>query len=487
MAGGTRAEPTPWPLAALALIAFPAAVFYAWRLYVPCDDAYIHCVYARNFVEGRGLTYNGLVVEGFSSVLWVVALAGLGLTRIPIPELAEGLSTASGLLALWATYILARRVLEDRWLALLPAALLAATGDFCFYMSVGLEQVLFTAQVALSVALALWPRDGRPRVSWGFALLLACMLLTRPEGALIAALVLALMAAGGRAWGVAFKQGLLLTALMAPVLIARRLVFGYWLPNTYYVKADAGLANLPHGIAYLEGAGFRYGAVLAALVALLAWRLLQRRPLGRARPLLIVSAAWLASVAVQGGDNMVGGRMLVPVLPLVYAALVLLARDVLGSRGALAAGALLVPALVLGHRADADVRDHAEVWRKSAIIRRKAGLYLREHFPPDTVVALNPAGMIPYYSGLPTIDMLGLNDPAIAHHGKRDYSLVYGHQAGDGLYVLSRRPQVILLNSLPAPVPSHCISDQELWASPEFHAAYAVERWPGIGDAFIRK
>jgi len=487
MAGGSRAARTLWPLVAVALVAFPAAAFYGLRLYAPCDDTYILCVYARNFVEGHGLTYNGLVVEGFSTVLWVVLLAGLGLTGIPIPDLAEGLSMASGLLALWAAYFLARRVLDDRRLALVAVALLAATGDFCFYMTVGLEQVLFTAQVAFSVALGLWPRGGRPRVSWGFALLLACMLLTRPEGALIAALVLFLMAVGGRAWGVAFKQGLALTALMAPVLIARRLVFGYWLPNTYYAKGNAGLANLPYGIAYLTGAGSRYGAVLAVLVALLGWLLLRRRPLGRVLPLLIVSAGWFASVAVLGGDNMVGGRMIIPVLPLVYAALVLLAREALGPRGALVAGALLVPSLVLGHLADADVRDFCEVWTKSAIIRRKAGLYLREHFPPDTLVALNPAGMIPYFSGLPTIDMLGLNDSQIAHHGRRDDSLPYGHQVGDGLYVLSRRPRVILLNSLPAPVPSHYVSDRELWNSPEFHADYVLERWPGIGYAFIRK
>ena len=487
MSGETRTAHARWPLAVLALIVFPAAALYGWHLYVPCDDTYIHCVYARNFVEGRGLTYNGLVVEGFSSVAWVVMLAGLGLSRLPIPELAEALSTASGLAALWATYVLARRVLDDRRLALLPVVLLAATGDFCFYMTVGLEQVLFTAQVALTVGLALWPRDGVSRFSWRLPLLLVCMLLTRPEGALIAALVLAWMAVVGRTWGLAFKLGLALTALMAPVLIVRRLVFGYWLPNTYYVKSNASLANLAQGLAYLSGSGGRYGAVLAVLLALLAARMLQRRPLGRALPLLVVSGVWFASVAVQGGDNMVGGRMIVPVLPLIYVALVCLARQVLRPRGALVTSAVLVPALLFGHLSDVAVRDHSEVWRQSSIIRRKAGLYLREHFPPDTVVALNPAGMIPYFSGLPTIDMLGLNDPTIAHQGRRDYALPYGHQAGDGRYVLSRRPGVILLNSLPAPVPGSYIGDQELWASPEFHEDYAVERWPGIGDAFIRK
>jgi hypothetical protein len=49
------------------------------------------------------------------------------------------------------------------------------------------------------------------------------------------------------------------------------------------------------------------------------------------------------------------------------------------------------------------------------------GSVLGRAFGADSMVliATTAAGAIPYYSGLRTIDMLGLNDPWIARHGRR--------------------------------------------------------------------
>ena len=121
------------------------------------------------------------------------------------------------------------------------------------------------------------------------------------------------------------------------------------------------------------------------------------------------------------------------------------------------------------------------------IVRRKTGIYLRDHFSSDTVVALNPAGIIPYYSGLPTIDMLGLNDRHIAHYGRRDRQLRFGHQVGDGHYVLSQEPDVILLGSRRPGQTHPRVSDREIWASEEFHNNYIRADWEGIGTAYIRR
>jgi hypothetical protein len=46
----------------------------------------------------------------------------------------------------------------------------------------------------------------------------------------------------------------------------------------------------------------------------------------------------------------------------------------------------------------------------------KLGRYLAENRSSDTTIAVAAAGAIPFYSGLRTIDMFGLNDPYIAHH-----------------------------------------------------------------------
>jgi hypothetical protein len=62
------------------------------------------------------------------------------------------------------------------------------------------------------------------------------------------------------------------------------------------------------------------------------------------------------------------------------------------------------------------------------------------------VVATGAAGKIPYFSKLPTIDMLGLNDEFIAHRdvdlgSNRRYPV--GHNKYDADYVLSREPDLI--------------------------------------------
>lgn len=84
------------------LVLFPVTVIYGRYVYAPSDDMYIFLVYARNFLEGNGLTFNGTVVEGFTSVAWTASITLLGLTRLPLPQLAEGLSMVTGLLALFA-------------------------------------------------------------------------------------------------------------------------------------------------------------------------------------------------------------------------------------------------------------------------------------------------------------------------------------------------------------------------------------------------
>ena len=136
---------------------------YARSLHAPCDDTYIFLVYAKNLLGGAGLTFNGERVEGFTSPLWVALLCAFGLTHMALPALAEGLSMGSGVFALAATYWLGRRVgLAATW-ALLPAGLLAATGDFAFYMASGMETALFTALVAGCTALALGSGGRDPR------------------------------------------------------------------------------------------------------------------------------------------------------------------------------------------------------------------------------------------------------------------------------------------------------------------------------------
>ena len=52
-----------------------------------------------------------------------------------------------------------------------------------------------------------------------------------------------------------------------------------------------------------------------------------------------------------------------------------------------------------------------------------AGIWLREHTPPDAVVAANDVGAIGYYSGRRVVDVAGLVDPEVIPHLRQpDYT-----------------------------------------------------------------
>lgn len=479
------------PLLVIVFLLFPIALLYGWGVYAPSDDTYIFLVYVRNYLAGNGLTYNGTVVEGFTSVFWVFLLTLFGALGIPLPELAAGLSMVSALFALLATYRLAVSMgIPPGWLALMPPFLLALTGDFAFYSVVGLEEVLFTALVTFNLALLLTtPLESLFRTNY-YPALLAVMILTRPEGALICALFF-LMVLKKDTFILVLQCGTKLSLFLLPTLVAKWAYYGYWLPNTWYVKGGAGLANIGQGLVYVLFNGGRYVSVLVVLTALAIWMRYRKQPFAAQKllPLAAMVVIWLAYIIIQGGDNMVGGRFFLPILPLVYCILIETVWQArLGQTAIVVTSLVMGSVLLLAYVTSPGIQAQADSWREVFETRKKAGLYLREHYPPDTLVALNQAGIIPYYSQLPTIDMLGLNDVYIAHHGKRDFSLWYAHQAGDGAYVLSQRPDIIIFGGRGLNAqPGDFISDREIWASEQFQNEYVLTEWEGIGPVYVRK
>jgi hypothetical protein len=70
------------------------------------------------------------------------------------------------------------------------------------------------------------------------------------------------------------------------------------------------------------------------------------------------------------------------------------------------------------------------------------GKWLKMNVSPNTVIAVGPAGKIPYYSELYTIDMWGLNNSFISKtQSKR---LQAGHKKFDFDYVLKLNPEFII-------------------------------------------
>ena len=77
-----------------------------------------------------------------------------------------------------------------------------------------------------------------------------------------------------------------------------------------------------------------------------------------------------------------------------------------------------------------------------------AGDAMAEQLPRGTVIALGPAGYIPWKTGFRSYDFYGLVDPAIAHQEVAFTHGYAGHEKHDGALVMKRRPDYILIGNV---------------------------------------
>jgi hypothetical protein len=417
------------------------------------DDAFIGFRYAENLVHGRGLVYNpGERVEGYTNFLWVLLVAPFIAGSIDPEAAAKGLgliASAGTLAAVVRFGTKAGRFRETAWVAPL---FLASSPPFFLWTTGGMETPLFTCLLTWAAVLA---AEGLENglLPPAAGLLLGAAALTRPEGAGVAVVLLAL------AWWLAprgsdlrrsvLRSACIFLVIFLPYFSWRVWYYGRLLPNTYYAKVGTGSAQLERGLRYVQ-AFFDYsGYWLALPLAGLGWA-------GRRRPVLLLGglALALAGCAILvGGDALPMFRFLVPLLPVFFMLLALGVDGLLArfcvrrvARPALLA-VLLVIALgatrigFVGAPYDDVTRDVDEVstWKE-------VGGWLRDHAPRDATIAVVPAGAIPYVSKLRALDMLGLNDATIAHRDVPGLgSGLPGHEKFDVDYVLSRRPDIILL------------------------------------------
>ena len=436
-----------------------------------CDDAFIAFRYAEHVVAGWGPVWNqGERVEGYSSPLWLGLLVVGRWAGAILPGWAGALGVGFALLCAVFVQRLALALSGDRRVA--AAACLASSllYPLHYWAPAGLETALYTALLTA----AAWSLAARP--PWPFAVVAACLGVTRPEGPLFACALIVL------AWVVHGRRVLrprLLALALGPFvawLVFRRVYYGEWLPNTYYAKARGPLGDrITAGAIYaLPGL-----LALAATGAAMIWGGLRSR---RSLAAAALAGLVIATVIAAGGDWMWHGRMLCPMLPTlvtlavcgVAAApsrrrLVLVLACGLGWSAFLTRPEHLVRAGALGRLSPLQFQEGTLVSAAFA-----AAAVIAKSYPPDELVAVNHAGALPYALPNPALDMAGLNDRHIAHEIEGGL-----HQKFDPAYVLSRRPRLIVLNSRTRPGtagrwyhPGYWEGETALVAQPEFVARY---------------
>ncbi|MBN1779918.1 hypothetical protein JW948_02235 [bacterium] len=482
----------------------PLLFFYSHvRYYMPflSDDSLISLRYAERLLQGHGLTWtDGHRVEGYSNLLWVLCCAGLGALGFDLVAAARilGFLCMAGVPAaalFWFTKAFPGR----SPLFLLPGfAGFAFSGTMAIWAIGGLEQPLIAFLLAWSLAFGLLmfrSKSGSGSWGWLLSLCLGLLAVTRPDGPLFTAgIILSVWLNGLRTSTI--KRMIQIAAL--PVLfyggqlIFRYIYYGEWVPNTALVKISPSDTHLAMGLRYVWLAFTTHLPLSLAGTVLIIILIGRRQTRAAAMPLLMTAGIWLLYLVFIGGDIFLAFRHMVPVMTVLVFILILgsvtlwdgLARP--GWRTGLVLAGLVTLAVFHGQQFRYENR-----FNKKAVYERwewdgkTIGLFLRQVFgSQQPLLAVDAAGALPFWSGLPCVDMLGLNDYYIPRHAPEDFgSGRIGHELGDGDYVLGRNPDLIMFAIPPGLFITEFRSGRDMLADPRFYEQYTrVHFLTGEGD-----
>jgi hypothetical protein len=453
------------------------------------DDAMISMRYAKNLADGYGLVWNpgGERVEGYTNPLWVLYMSVLHLFPIAQSKISLFVQlTASTFLAanLYVVRKIALSISDGSEAVSLGAVVLTASYLPINHWSL---QGMEVSVLVLIMSLCLWQaitglRDGTFRI-WPY-LLLGASTCVRPDMMIsLVGLMLFLAVADP----IHRSRHLVWGSVMLVTFIAAQTAFRLWyfgdiLPNTYYLK----LTGYPVGLRISQGLYvlvqfiWKVNVLLFALPFMLAVR--------RDRRILLLLWALIVQMLYSvyvGGDawEYWGGsnRYISIAMPgffiLLSYALFRLSQFIISAmhadprqagmtrttnwKGAifplLIAGALLSVNSIYGLEALAELllikpplhagngeENHEEV---------EQALLLRNMTTPAATIVVTRAGTIPYFSGRPSIDLLGKTDRHIAHEDMRTFAVGWhkliefrpGHMKFDYSYSIGQlQPDVIV-------------------------------------------
>jgi hypothetical protein len=468
------------------------------------DDAFVFFRFVDHMLDGHGLTWNpGETprVEGYTSFLFtMVVLVPRSLGADPVVTvhlMGIGFYLATIFAALGLTIIATGR----RHLAVLVAPLLLATSaQYGGWARDGMETCLFGLLIVLSLMALL--RQSQPAVWRIFTgVLFGLTTLARPEGGLIFAVVGLWMVWQNRAAGRALvgKAEVLLVVgaliVLLPHEIWRYAYYGELLPNTYYAKVGFTPGQIPRGLRGLLGflASFQG---LVTMLAVAGCALSRRNHVHQLYVWLL--AAWIFYFTISLGLPRWQMTYTMPITLLAYLALGSAAVD-WAERGLEAmrtreAKAVFVGALALalaGNLGPALARPLTTGSLSFRLINPPdrsivnsfiaIGQVLGRMAEPGETVAVGACGAIPYYSGLVTYDVLGLTDKHIARLPMpKKRTDAFGHEKGDGAYILSKQPTYMIPLPLLTPRPNAGQagferSFIEIFNMPEFRRDYEFQ------------
>jgi hypothetical protein len=396
-----------------------------WQIY---EDAAMLFRYAEHVAAGHGIVWNvgEPPVDGATDLLYMWILAGLHWLGIGLESAARGTSAAAHISTVALVYVGVRRFSGGNSLAAALSAVFVAIGPGKAYVAGGFGTPVFALCVTLTwLATLRLVEKPSTRAAIVCGILSVVMGIARPEGALLAALIVTSLFVywhGSDARRFIYPIVVIGAVLGGTYWLWRWSYFGYPLPNPYYRKGG--------GRIYLSNflITAKYGALL--IVPFLAPLLLGlgsyvgdrhrfRATLLAAIPVFGFLAAWV----LLSNEMNFFRRFQYPVVPIAAISWPLWIPDrireywrtlITGSplqRAAIAVTATALLAVTVRYQHEAYFPPR---WQDDLY---KIGEMLAPYQDRGYTIAISEAGLIPFYSKWKAIDIWGLNDEWIAHHG----------------------------------------------------------------------
>ncbi|MDE3015600.1 MAG: hypothetical protein KGI29_01560 [Pseudomonadota bacterium] len=439
-----------------------AVVLYAFYFYPYfVDDGYISLRYAQRLIHGHGLTWNdGEYVEGYSNLLWVLLTAALGYIGFDLPASARALGLACTLLTPLALFYHARQARLPLMALMAGLAIYVCTPAVAIWAMAGMETPLLMLLLSWAIVLTcglLTASDGRTSSVIGLLLGFICLL--RPEGPVYAIVTAAAFLLHA---DVPVPSRLRTIAHIAAVaspfflgqLAFRLYYYGEFVSNTVLVKVGVSETHLLQGVLYTANALLTLlPLILYGVINLYRSACRKEREFYERSGLFAATIFFFLTVAVtiSGGDIFPGLRAFAPLIPLL--ALIFMDSVTAGLRlTGLKTEACFLAALGLSYiwlQASVEInqRPKYSLWEMDA---KAMGEALKQRYAAGhPLIAVYTAGAIPFYSGLPAIDVYGLNDRYLAETRAAnpyfDTGLI-GHELFDAAYVESRKPDILVFD-----------------------------------------
>jgi len=409
----------------LVLVAASVAFFATWGY--PMEDAAMVFNYSEKIAAGDGVVYitGGEKVDGASDLVLTFALAGLVWLGIPVQVGAAMLNgVALGVIVL-LIFLSWNQPKIGRWPAIAAVCLFLTTTPVLFLGASGFGALVFAAMVAITAFLAQHTDDAssfQSLILLGLSVALAGM--NRIEGFILAGLIVLAQAVGAKSLRiVAIPLGTTL-AIAVAWFSWRWSYFGYPLPNSFYKKSGIYLGSAPIALR----AVFEYTAPWIPL--LFIGMLVERTRRRTFSYILLVIGPWAGIWVLLSNEMNHASRFQFPISPaaaIFCGSLILpmapyLRRLQLRFRSMDARRVSAFPLAALGVISLVVVpvflTARRQVTRLTALhtvtFPQEVADGIRQASHGSELVVTTEGGMIAWRSGLPVVDLWGLNDKRIA-------------------------------------------------------------------------